>query len=625
MLERSKWIWRSEKAGKDEYVIFSFDVEYEGGSSLMRLSADSNYNLFVNGELVSFGQYNDYEENTTYDEIDLTGILKLGKNHFEILVWYYGEANSNYSVGPAGLIFELLSDGAVIMASDENILSAYEPHYKRGRCKNITRQLGFGFEYDSFGGEPSFSRSVAIERKYPVKVRPVKRLLLGEGIEGKLCRSEGRKKYIFDLGKECVGFLRFSLNSEADSNIIISYGEHLIDGDIRRIIEERDFSVAYRSGAGENSFFNAFRRLGCRYISFEGDREFSVSSVEIVPTDYPLTELPFDAGDPLRRRIYEVCLRTLRLCMHEHYEDCPWREQSLYTMDSRNQMLSGYYAFGEYEFAKANIALFANSRTLGELLPICAPSDSSITIPSFGLHYFTAVREYLEHSGDKAFLLSIYDKLCELLSAFDRRADGGLLPEFSGECYWNFYEWREGLSYEGKNKYHLVLNTLYLRALENMAAIADILGKEDVFSERAEKLRKEIYRYFYDENTGLFILGKEEPLICELGNYLAILTGVVKGEEALCLVKRIKAAKDRIELTLSMRCFEYDALILLDKDGYKEEILSDIDRRWGKMLEEGATTFFETELGAADFNGAGSLCHGWSAIPVYYYHLLLLK
>jgi hypothetical protein len=36
------------------------------------------------------------------------------------------------------------------------------------------------------------------------------------------------------------------------------------------------------------------------------------------------------------------------------------------------------------------------------------------------------------------------------------------------------------------------------------------------------------------------------------------------------------------------------------------------------MLSCGATTFWETILGAEDFNGAGSLCHGWSAIPVYW-------
>lgn len=623
MFENAKWIWKSASAGKDEYVIFRFNAQYEGESALMRISADSNYNLLINGEVVSFGQYNDYEENTAYDEINLDGFMKPGNNLFEILVWYYGEGNSNYSVGPAGLIFELVSDGRAIAVSDENILSAYEPHYKRGRCKLITNQLGFGFEYDALGGEPSFSRSVIVKRKYPVKSRPVKRLLLGEGIKGKLCRSEGRKKYIFDLGKECVGFLRFSLHSSRRANIVISYGEHLIDGDVRRIIEERDFSVEYHSSVGENSFFNAFRRLGCRYISFEGDCDFSVRVVELVPTDYPVTELPFDTGNSLRQRIYETSVRTLRLCMHEHYEDCPWREQSLYTMDSRNQMLSGYYAFGEYEFARASLALFADSRPLGELLPICAPSDKSITIPSFGLHYFTAVREYLEYSGDKDFVLSIYGRLCELLGAFDRRVIDGLLPEFSGECYWNFYEWRDGLSYEGKNSYHLVLNTLYLRALQNMAVIAGILGKDDVFGERAEKLKKEIYRYFYDENTGLFILGKEEPHITELGNYLCVLTGVVSGEDARRLVKKLRENKTRIPLTLSMRCFEYDALLLLDKDRYREEILLDIDRRWGKMLDEGATTFFETELGAADFNGAGSLCHGWSAIPVYYYHILL--
>ena len=41
------------------------------------------------------------------------------------------------------------------------------------------------------------------------------------------------------------------------------------------------------------------------------------------------------------------------------------------------------------------------------------------------------------------------------------------------------------------------------------------------------------------------------------------------------------------------------------------------------MLDEGATSFFETELGEKDFEGAGSLCHGWSgAIPIYFNNVL---
>lgn len=35
------------------------------------------------------------------------------------------------------------------------------------------------------------------------------------------------------------------------------------------------------------------------------------------------------------------------------------------------------------------------------------------------------------------------------------------------------------------------------------------------------------------------------------------------------------------------------------------------------MLKRGADTFWETDKGADDFSRAGSLCHGWSAVPVY--------
>lgn len=42
-------------------------------------------------------------------------------------------------------------------------------------------------------------------------------------------------------------------------------------------------------------------------------------------------------------------------------------------------------------------------------------------------------------------------------------------------------------------------------------------------------------------------------------------------------------------------------------------------RAVGKMLDAGATSFWEMKDGWKDFDGAGSLCHGWSAIPVYFY------
>ena len=50
---------------------------------------------------------------------------------------------------------------------------------------------------------------------------------------------------------------------------------------------------------------------------------------------------------------------------------------------------------------------------------------------------------------------------------------------------------------------------------------------------------------------------------------------------------------------------------------------SDIDEKYGHMLSCGATSFWETMAGWRDFGEAGSLCHGWSALPAYYFHKLL--
>ena len=78
-----------------------------------------------------------------------------------------------------------------------------------------------------------------------------------------------------------------------------------------------------------------------------------------------------------------------------------------------------------------------------------------------------------------------------------------------------------------------------------------------------------------------------------------------------------------IPATLSMACFRYDALLKADRERFTNVILDEIDRDCEYMLNCGATTFWETLKGESDFGGAGSLCHGWSAMAAYYYSKLL--
>ena len=242
----------------------------------------------------------------------------------------------------------------------------------------------------------------------------------------------------------------------------------------------------------------------------------------------------------------------------------------------------------------------------------------------------TEVYEYLKHSGDRRFVYKIFPKMQSVLKVFLDRMEDGLVAQFSGAEHWNFYEWRPGLKghlrKDGtphEDKPHLVLNCLLLYALQNMAKIANAIsehGEEEIYLKHAKALSVAIRDAFYNEKVGAFVHYKGDCEYSQLGNALAILSKVVTGEEALVLAKKMTVDEKMIPATLSMRCFYYDALLKVNPN-YRAFILSDIERIYLPMLEGGTGTVWETEGGEADFSKAGSLCHGWSAMPVYYYHL----
>lgn len=70
-----------------------------------------------------------------------------------------------------------------------------------------------------------------------------------------------------------------------------------------------------------------------------------------------------------------------------------------------------------------------------------------------------------------------------------------------------------------------------------------------------------------------------------------------------------------IPATLSMNIYVFEGL--LRNGGHKRYDLGRIEQLWGAMLNRGANTFWETSDGAKAFDKAGSLCHGWSAVPLY--------
>ena len=130
-------------------------------------------------------------------------------------------------------------------------------------------------------------------------------------------------------------------------------------------------------------------------------------------------------------------------------------------------------------------------------------------------------------------------------------------------------------------------------------------------------MRNAIDNTFLNKETGIYHLRTDDTSYeSQLGNAFALLIGL--GDERT--VEAVKNDKSLIPTSLSMLTYLYDALLKADENN-KEYIIEDIRKQYGYMLKKGATSFWETMLAGDDFDNAGSLCHGWSALPIYYYNL----
>lgn len=636
----ANWIWWTKTPQPNEYGEFYTTFKATDKPTTLLISADSNYAAYLNGKLVAFGQYADFPYDKVYDEIDLTAHCHAGVNHLAVVVWYYGiDTTQIYYPGNAALLFEVFSGGESVAHSGKDTLARQSRAYQSHGDKKITGQLGFSFHYDATredgwktGAVSDLSPATLVEQTLPLRPRPIERLVLEPTVCGKQIKELPEGELLLDLGVNTVGFLDIEVESTEPQTLLISYGEHIVDGCVRRLIGKRDFSVEVTVGKGVYSYQNHFRRLGAKYLQIKGTAPFKLHYLGLSPTTYPLTALPRPALTAKEQAIYDMCERTLRLCMHEHYEDCPWREQALYTNDSRNQMLFGYYAFGEHRFARASLELISKDNRADGLLSVCYPIKKDLVIPSFSLFYPIQCAEYLAHSGDVAFLREIYPKLASVMQVFlDRGAKNGeVIAPFDGDCYWNFYEWSSVFkgSLSKKNvtaeslEPDIALNTLLSISLTHMAQIADALQIPNDYLAVRDRLNEAIRAYFYCPDKQLFCDRRNAVTFSVLGNALAIVAGVTTKEEAAHICRAMLENDTLVPITLSMRHFLYSALLQTDKAHYRDVILSDIERIYTPMLELGVGTVWETEKGDADFHNAGSLCHGWSALPIYYYHLL---
>lgn len=504
--------------------------------------------------------------------------------------------------------------------------------FRTGRGKTLAEQ----FYYDYLS---------PLERKELFANDRVVSLPCKEGLVlKKAAVPEGQGIYLeLDLGREEAGLLSLELDAPAGTAVEIGYGQHLEDLRVWSYVGGRNFVHRYLCREGRQSFVQYFQRLGGRYLELRvsgmtGD--VTLYTATLLPNDYPVEEKGrFSASDSLHEKICEVGKRTLHLCMHEHYEDTPWREQALYAMDSRNQALCGYYCFGEYKFPQASFSLFVDNYPQEGYTRLCAPSHNKGTIPYFSYMWVVACGECVLYSGNMEFAQRVWPGVKSCMEQFFARLDDkGLMSYHPDGKYWNFYEWAQGLDgwaeeEDAPERLDAPLSLFFAMALEKAAFLAGCVGEGEFASlclEKRKRLMESFHAVFWDEEKGLYQTyqnsGKEklQGHYSQLVQALALVTGACPEELRKGLRDRLLEDDEAlVPVTISHSIYKYEAL-LLGGEAYAGRVLDEIHERWGRMIFAGTTTFWETDDSLSPFKRGYSLCHGWTAVPVYLYYAYIL-
>lgn len=690
IFSNAKCIWSDDIDTVNQYVAFK-DSFLTGKADrvLLGICVDSQYAVYMNGNYIKAQQYSDYPDDKTYDLITIPEayLKKNEQNQLYILAYCQNDSSSVYRKGVPFLIYTVFDEnGNTLAASSSSTLCNKNSGFVNGEIEKVSVQYGFSFRYEeALSDDATWQNAVEYGALKKYKERPIAQLEVDAPVKAKTVaqgvfiqreaadtaaervasaylkprevhalnpketflpstdgiyyqKEEGTDGIyvVVDMQAEQAGYLFFECESETDFRMDIGYGEHLGELRVRTAMGGRHFGCSFQFRAGRKKFFYPFRRIGARYLQLHVYVEkFRLYYAGICPVYYPLTlKEPPKGLNFIQKKIYDTALHTLRLCMHEHFEDTPWREQALYAMDARNEMFCSFCISEDRNYGRENLRLLGQGLRKDGFLELCAPAEVDVNIPCFSLIWVIALGEYVRDTKDTFFAMEMWDILLRILENFMQYYREDIL--YNPTDMWGFYEWAPGLDGTNEDCSKWItrngeadspLNAFFVMALREAAYIAELLGRSsdrDRWLALIETTKTGYRKYFWDKQKEAYCLSTEPgcrdifPVLTQVLTICAQLYDTPEEKEALLLKLTQKAFYP--DITLSHRLFYYQAF--LTEPGYRDFILEDINKNWGEMLFQGATTFWETDLGDIAFDNAGSLCHGWSSIPIYIYHKL---
>ena len=364
--------------------------------------------------------------------------------------------------------------------------------------------------------------------------------------------------------------------------------------------------------------FTALSFRTYRYVALDvttQDEDLTIDDFYGMYTGYPFKlNANFTSSDTSLNKILEVGWRTARLDAQETYTDCPYYEQLQYVGDTRIQAMVSLYNSGDDRLMRNAIKDIANSTLAEGITESRYPHNIHQEIPTFSLIWISMLHDYYMYRSDTNFVKEQLRISRQVLSFFHKfqQADGSV----KNAPYWNFTDWVEAPGWNGgvapidNNGNSALMDLQLLMAYESAYDLEKNLGMHayaTMYQTQINQLKKIIKEKYWDDGKKLFSDTKEKKYFSQHANALAILTGIISGNNIQQIGKKLLADTS---LTIASVYFKYYVYQALTKAGFGNDYLNWLGI-WKQNLAMGLTTWAEID----DINRARSDCHAWGSSP----------
>lgn len=325
-------------------------------------------------------------------------------------------------------------------------------------------------------------------------------------------------------------------------------------------------------------------------------------------------------NDSELQKIYDTSVNTLRDCMQEVFEDGPKRDRRLWLGDLRLQALANYATYNNTDLVKRCLYLFAgttaqdgrivaNVFTNGEVQP-----DDTFLF-DYSLFFVSTLFDFYRHTNDQEALTDLYPiakRQIEL--ALDHVRHGRYIDD---EDYPVFIDWSNEFDKTTAGQAVMIYVLKQFLVLAGDMHDNDVANIKQVLAEMINYAHEQLF----DEQRQLFASGEQREFNIASQIWM-VLAKVVTGTEAKQLmeatIQQLFPVKDIA--TPYMYHHITEALFVA---GLKDEAIQLMKDYWGKMIELGADTYWESfEPEKPGYTPYGSTivtsyCHAWGCTPAY--------